>query len=87
MNIEIRKSFVKDTQNLPTAIQKQIALVIEQIENAKELKQLKNCKKLKSSKKAYRIKLGQYRLGFYFDNETLELVRILGRKEIYRFFP
>ncbi len=31
--------------------------------------------------------MGEYRIGFFFENETIELVRVLGRKEIYKYFP
>ena len=34
-----------------------------------------------------RSRMGQYRIGFYYGNKTVELVRILHRKEIYRYFP
>jgi mRNA interferase RelE/StbE len=49
--------------------------------------QLADCKKLTGYKTAYRIRMGQYRIGFYYEHKTIELVRILHRKEIYRYFP
>lgn len=32
--------------------------------------------KLTGCKNAYRIRMGEYRIGFIFENETIELVRI-----------
>lgn len=87
MKIEIRNSFTKDADKLPASIQQQVAVIIGQIQMAKLINQLSNCKKLKGYKTAYRIRLGQYRLGFYYENNTVELVRILNRKDIYRYFP
>ena len=33
------------------------------------------------------LRIKDYRIGLYFNEETLYLVRILHRKEIYKFFP
>ena len=87
MNIDIRKSFTKDADKLPSNIKEQLVLIITTLQQTKQLTQIKNCKKIKGSKTAYRIKLSQYRIGFFFENETIELIRVLGRKDIYKYFP
>ena len=87
MNIGIRKSFEKDALKLPAYIQIQLAQVIEKISPAKKISEISSCKKLVGFKNAYRIRLGSYRIGFFFENETIEFVRILDRKNIYRYFP
>ena len=87
MNIDIRKSFTKDADKLPANIKRQLVLNITALQQAKHLNQIKNCKKIKGSKTAYRIRMSQYRIGFFFENETIELVTVLGRKDIYKYFP
>ncbi|WP_026769117.1 type II toxin-antitoxin system RelE/ParE family toxin [Asinibacterium sp. OR53] len=87
MNIEIRKSFEKDALKLPGATQVQLAKVIDQLSRIEKLSDLISCKKLSGFKNAYRIRMGEYRIGFIFENGTVELVRVLGRKEIYKYFP
>ena len=87
MNFEIRKTFTKDADKLPANIQRQLAVIITDIQQAKQLTQIKDCKKIKGSKTAFRIRLRQYRIGFFFENETIELVRVLARKDIYKYFP
>jgi mRNA interferase RelE/StbE len=87
VNIDIRKSFEKDAAKLSARIQQQAATVIGQIIKAKKLSDIPSCKKLKGFKNAYRIRLGNYRIGFFFEKEIVELVRILNRKDIYRYFP
>ena len=87
MNIEIRKSFEKDAAKLPASLKTQLAIIIEHLESLKKLSDLSSCKKLAGFKNAYRIRLGNYRIGFFFENETVELIRILNRKDIYRYFP
>ena len=51
------------------------------------LEGLTHVKKLHGQEGAYRIRLGAYRLGFFWDGNTLTFARVLHRKEIYRFFP
>ena len=87
MKIEIRKSFTKDADKLPSAFQRQLSVIIENIRKTEQPNQLQDCKKLTGFKTAYRIRMGQYRIGFFYENKTIELVRILHRKEIYRYFP
>ncbi len=87
MNIDIRRTFTKDADKLPANIQRQVALIITNLQQAKQLSQIKDCKKIKGSKTAYRIRLSQYRIGFFFENEIIELVRVMGRKDIYKYFP
>lgn len=87
MTTAIRKSFEKDTIKLPIHIRQKIAAIIEDIHQATYLSDINNCKKLTGYKNAYRIRLGDYRIGFYFEDNTVELVRVLLRKEMYRYFP
>ena len=87
MKTDIRRSFVKDADKMPIPYRRHLATIIEAIEKANQPSQLDQCKKLTGYKSAYRIRMGQYRIGFYYENKTVELVRILHRKEIYRYFP
>lgn len=43
--------------------------------------------KLEGYKIAYRIKLGDYRIGVFIEDETIEFVRFVHRKDIYKKFP
>jgi mRNA interferase RelE/StbE len=87
MKVAIRKSFIKDADKLPPGIQHSIAEIIDQINSARQISQLTNCKKLKGYKTAYRIRFGPYRIGFFYEKGIVELVRVLSRKDIYRYFP
>ena len=58
MNIEIRKSFIKDADKLPAPFQRQLAIIIGNMEKANLPSQLENCKKLTVYKTAYRIRMG-----------------------------
>lgn len=87
MNVTVRKTFEKDALKLPAFIQLRIAVLLDELEKANSLTEISNCKKLTGFKNAYRIRIGEYRVGFYWDKSSINLVRVLARKEMYRFFP
>jgi mRNA interferase RelE/StbE len=51
------------------------------------LEELNNIKKLKAKGDYYRIRVGDYRIGLTANEEVITFVRVLHRKEIYRYFP
>jgi len=57
------------------------------MKTAESISDLRNIKKLQGFKLFYRIRIGDYRLGFAFEDGTIVLLHFLHRKEIYRFFP
>jgi len=88
MNIIFLNSFKKDIKKIKSSTLKaKIRNSIITIENAETLKEIKNNKKLSGSYFAYRIRIGNYRLGYYFENDTVELARFLKRSDIYKVFP
>ncbi len=88
MKVLIDKSFEKDVNKISDKkLLNAIADCIEDIQNKSKLSDLVNCKKLIGSKKFYLIRIGDYRLGFIFEKNTVELVRFLHRSKMYDFFP
>ena len=88
MKVLIDKSFEKDTDKISDKkLQNAIADCIEEIKLLDKLSDISNCKKLKGSKNAYRIRIGDYRIGFIFENHSVEFIRFLHRSKIYDNFP
>ncbi len=88
MNIRIDITFEKDLRKIKSKpLDQKVALLIREIITAESLTEIRNLKQLKGSDIHYRIRLGDYRVGLIVSGKTLILVRILHRKEIYRFFP
>ena len=85
MKVLIDRSFERDVKKLPPAVQAKIKLAIEDI-LASNLSILK-ATKMEGSKNAFRIRVGDYRIGFYLEGEVIVLSRAVNRKEIYRYFP
>lgn len=87
MKIEIRDSFLKDIKKQSKENKQKIEAIFNDMKTAESISDLRNIKKLQGFKLFYRIRIGDYRLGFAFEDGTIVLLHFLHRKEIYRFFP
>lgn len=88
MKVEFLKKFSKDIDDLKQKTVKQSLIrLIELMESADTLDKIPNTKKLKGHKSAYRTRIGDYRLGFFFENSVIILARFVNRKDIYKIFP
>ena len=88
MKVEFLRRFSKDLDEVRTKSTKESVIrIIELMEVVDGLEKIPNIKKLKGHKSAYRVRIGDYRLGFFFENSTILLARFLHRKDIYRIFP
>jgi mRNA interferase RelE/StbE len=82
-------SFIKDLKKLKkTPVYSQIrSTALEKIPQCQKLTEISNLKKIKGANNAYRIRVGDYRIGVFIENETVTFSRVLHRKEVYRYFP
>ena len=88
MKIEFLKRFSKDIDDLTVkSVKSALKKVIESIENADTLTEIPKTKKLQGPNTAYRIRVGDFRLGFFYENKTIILARFVNRKDIYKLFP
>jgi mRNA interferase RelE/StbE len=88
MNVEFRKSFEKDLAKLQDeALLQRIKLAIEEVESAEGIGDVSHAKKLAGVGKYYRLRVGDYRIGLILESDTVIFVRVLHRKDIYRYFP
>ena len=88
MKVLFEWKFIKDINALSDKqLKQQIEQAIIEMENALSLKHISNLKKLKGHKTACRIRIGDYRLGLFFENQNLVLTCFLHRKDMYKYFP
>jgi len=90
MNVVITKQFSKDVEKIDEKkIIEHIISTIEFIKTSESIEILTNIKKMQGFMSFYRIKIGNYRLGFELNKDLGEVVlkRFLHRKDIYRYFP
>ena len=88
MKVKFRNSFEKDLKKLRDAeLLIRIKAIILEVENAGILEDVSNVKKLNTKGSYYRIRVSNYRIGIVTDGDVITFVRVLHRKEIYRYFP
>ena len=89
MNVEFDKSFLKSLDIIKDSktLQK-VETIILKCESAKVLLEIQNVKKLSGFSNYFRIKTGNYRIGFELINKnTIRFIIVAHRKDIYRKFP
>lgn len=88
MIVNFDKSFSKSLDKINSKIiLSKIEKAIVQSENASKLSEISNVKKLTGFKIYYRIKIGDYRLGFKFLDNEITFIIACHRKDIYKIFP
>jgi mRNA interferase RelE/StbE len=88
VKVEFRGSFAKDLKSVKDkSLLKRAKEVIELVEQTNSLTNIPNLKKLKGGGNYFRLRIGDYRFGISFENDTVIFVRFLDRKDIYKYFP
>lgn len=89
MKIEFDKSFEKSLRHIHNPlIFRRLKRIIIQIENSDSISDLQNLKKLTGFSSYYRLRIGDYRVGFeLIDSSTIRFIVISHRKDIYKIFP
>lgn len=88
MKIIIQKIFEKDIHKISD--KKLASLIndaIEEMEQSTKLTDLRNIKRMIANGNYYRMRIGNYRLGFKVESNTITLLRFMHRKDIYTYFP
>ena len=89
MTVRYRTSFARDLKAIKDrAVLRRVQRVIAEVEEATTVQEIPGLTKLSGSQRFYRIRLGDYRIGLSLEeDETIEFVRCLHRRNIYRYFP
>jgi addiction module RelE/StbE family toxin len=89
MKINYLPTFIKDIKDLKSTSPYSVIknLVFTDILAVKQLSEINNLKKLKGEYNAYRIRIGDYRIVFFVEEDTITFARVLHRREFYRYFP
>ncbi len=88
MKVEYLESFYEDLETIQLpSVKKSIRRTIENAMDAKIPSEIRHMKKLQGFTDAYRIRVGDYRIGLFINSDIIQLARIVHRKDIYRLFP
>jgi mRNA interferase RelE/StbE len=88
MEIFFARQFLKDIHKLRDAkLAGKVENIILKIKSSDNLSEIENVKKLVGFKTAYRIRIGDYRIGFLYEHNIVTFAVFGNRKEIYQKFP
>ena len=88
MQVEFLSSFNKDLNKITAPqVRESLRKLILKLETASSLSRIQQVKKLKGHLNAWRVRLGNYRVGFFYNDNIIQLARIVDRKDIYKVFP
>lgn len=88
MDILFEESFEKDLVRIKEdKIKAKVRQIISEVKQIKNQQEIRNLKKLKNYTTYYRIRVGDYRIGVEIVENKIIFVRLLHRKDIYKYFP
>lgn len=87
MHVQFLNSFEKDLNKVSPPVRHKVVELVRRLEAATSIRQIDQVKKLRGFKNAYRIRIGNFRLGLLVQGDLVQLVHLLDRKNIYRVFP
>lgn len=89
MVVKYKPTFIKDFNKITGSKEKKgiYKICFEDISKIKSISEFKNLKKIKGYDHYYRIRKGNYRIGFRFEGGEVIFMRVLKRDNVYRYFP
>lgn len=88
MNIIYSRLALKDVKKVKDEKLKLALLeLINDLKKAENLLDVNGIKKMSGHPDAYRVRIGDYRLGIYCSNNEVIIARFVKRNDIYKLFP
>jgi len=89
MKTRYKPSFLKDLKRLRGSAEydRIYQIVFDDVLRWETLAVQTQIKRLSAKEQAYRLRVGDYRIGFFYTRGTITFARVLHRREIYRYFP
>jgi mRNA-degrading endonuclease RelE of RelBE toxin-antitoxin system len=89
VEVEYRQAFLKDLKQLKSSSSYQSIydLAFTTLPSINTLQDISDIKAMKGYAGRYRIRIGDYRIGIEVNENVIEIMRVLHRREFYRYFP
>jgi mRNA-degrading endonuclease RelE of RelBE toxin-antitoxin system len=89
VQVQYRKRFLKDLKKLKgqPVYEQVFELAFTILPKAPTLRDVAGVKALKGHSNRYRVRIGDYRVGIQVQGDTADVMRVLHRREFYRYFP
>ena len=89
MDVQYRQSFLRDLKRLKgqPVYNRIYELAFTILPAADTLRDVTNVKAMRGYSNRYRIRIGNYRVGIEVQDNNVDVMRVLHRREFYRYFP
>ena len=89
MEVTYTKTFLKDLAKVfPSKTRNKIEkFVFEELPAMDSITSIGTVEQMTGFKNYYKVRFGDFRVGLKKNTNTIELLRVLNRKEIYKYFP
>ena len=88
MKVVFLRKFSKDLDKIKKpGDRKSILEIIALVKQSASIEEIPGAKKLIGFEDTFRIRSGDYRIGVFVIEESVEFVRVVHRKDIYKVFP
>jgi|AntRauMFilla1563_2_1112583.scaffolds.fasta_scaffold32647_1 mRNA interferase RelE/StbE len=88
MEIIYLRQALKDVNKIKNdKLKLKLAELVADLKSAENLSEIRNVKAMSGHPEAYRIRVGDYRLGIFYSDEIITIARFLKRNDIYKLFP
>ena len=88
MEIEYAPAFIRDLKRVRSPeVRTRAERTIQHMKAAPSVTAISGAARITGRDRYYRVRIGDYRLGFAAEGETAVLLRLLHRRDIYRYFP
>ena len=88
MEIEYTPAFARDLKRERSPrVRDRVERLIEELKAAPTITAVHGAARVTAPGRYYRVRLGDFRLGFALEGERVILLRFMHRRDIYRFFP
>jgi mRNA interferase RelE/StbE len=88
VQVAFEASFTKDLKAIrDKGLLRQIDRAIAEVKTAAALSEIRHLGKMRGYATFFRLRVGDYRVGIEVVEDEVIFVRVLHRKDIYRYFP
>jgi mRNA-degrading endonuclease RelE of RelBE toxin-antitoxin system len=89
LEVQYRQAFLKDLKQLKSSesYERIYEVAFTTLAAINTLEELSDIKAMKGCSGRYRIRIGDYRIGIEVNGDVIEVMRVLHRREFYRYFP
>jgi len=88
VEVRFENSFLRDVKAIKDQTAKRdLERLLIKVKEVESLSEIQGVKKIKGYRDYYRIKIKNYRVGIKLQGSVVIFVRVLSRKDIYRYFP